>query len=388
MEGVRQIARAAQAWGQKTTVATLDTPGAPFLEGNSFVAVPLGPGRLKYGYSSRLLPWLRAHVNEFDVVIVNGIWQYSSFAVWRALHGAKTPYFVFPHGMLDPYFKRTFPLKHLKKWLYWPWAEYRVLRDARAVLFTCEEERLLARQSFGLYDANELVTGYGTAPPPFDAESARAAFFSSFPALRGKRLILFLSRIHPKKGCDLLIDAFATIAGIDPCWHLVIAGPGDEALMRRLQAQAIARGLDRRVSWTGMLRGEHKWGAIYAAEVFALTSHQENFGIAAAEALACGTPVLISDKVNIWREITSDGAGFAAPDTAQGARQLLQSWNALDEHARRRMGHAAKKCFDRRFDIRTVARALSNILEHSASGVRSAPWPWWAATGADSGQRQ
>ncbi|HXY21702.1 MAG TPA: glycosyltransferase, partial [Burkholderiaceae bacterium] len=192
MEGVRQIARAAQAWGQKTTVATLDTPGAAFLEGNAFVAVPLGPGRLKYGYSPRLLPWLRAHVNEFDVVIVNGIWQYSSFAVWRALHGTKTPYFVFPHGMLDPYFKRTFPLKHLKKWLYWPWAEYRVLRDARAVLFTCEEERLLARQSFSLYDANELVTGYGTAPPPFDAKSARAAFFSSFPALRGKRLILFL----------------------------------------------------------------------------------------------------------------------------------------------------------------------------------------------------
>jgi len=388
MEGVRQIARAAQTWGQQTTVASLDTPGAPFLEGNSFVSVPLGPGLLKYGYSPRLVPWLREHASEFNVVIVNGIWQYSSFAVWRALRGTSIPYFVFPHGMLDPYFKRSFPLKHLKKWLYWPWAEYRVLRDARAVLFTCEEERRLARQSFGLYFANELVTGYGTAPAPYDTETATAAFFSSFPVLRGKRLMLFLSRIHSKKGCDLLIDAFATIAASDPRWHLVIAGPGEEALVRKLQAQVNALGLDRRVSWSGMLMGERKWGALYAAEVFALVSHQENFGIAAAEALACGTPVLLSDKVNIWREIVNDKAGFAAPDNAGGARQLLQDWNALDESARCQMRRAAKFCFDSRFDIRTVARGLTNVLEHSAQAVRGAPRRWWAAIGAGSGQRQ
>ena len=76
----------------------------------------------------------------FDAVIINGLWQYHSFGAWRALRGTATPYYVFPHGMLDPWFKRSFPLKHLKKWLYWPWAEYRVLRDARAVIFTCEAE--------------------------------------------------------------------------------------------------------------------------------------------------------------------------------------------------------------------------------------------------------
>jgi hypothetical protein len=74
----------------------------------------------------------------------------TAFATWRALHGTDIPYFVYPHGMLDPWFKRTYPLKHLKKWTYWPWADYRVLRDARAVLFTTEQERLLARQSFWL----------------------------------------------------------------------------------------------------------------------------------------------------------------------------------------------------------------------------------------------
>lgn len=362
MEGVRQIARAAQAWGQETVVASLDAPGAPFLAGNPFVAVPLGPGSLKYGYAPALVPWLRQNAHRFDAVVCNGIWQYGSLAVWRALHGTRVPYFVFPHGMLDPYFKRAFPLKHLKKWLYWPWAEYRVLRDARAVFFTCEEERLLARQSFWLYRCNEVVAGYGTAPPPVERAPAEAAFHAAHPQLRGKRLMVFLSRIHEKKGCDLLIDAFAPIARADPDWHLVMAGPCAKPLEERLRGQAEALGIGARMTWTGMLMAECKWGALYAAEAFALPSHQENFGIAVAEALACATPVLISDKVNIWREIERDGAGFVAPDTADGARSLLRAWTALDAPARARMSAAARACFESRFDIRTVARGLTEHM--------------------------
>jgi glycosyltransferase involved in cell wall biosynthesis len=122
------------------------------------------------------------------------------------------PYFVFTHGMLDPWFKRHYPLKHLKKWLYWPWGEYRVLRDARALMFTCEEERRLARESFWLYKANECVTNYGTARPEGDSEKQREAFLSEFPELRGKRVLLFLGRIHEKKGCDILIQSFGDLA--------------------------------------------------------------------------------------------------------------------------------------------------------------------------------
>ena len=102
-----------------------------------------------------------------------------------------TPYFVFPHGMLDPWFKRTYPLKHLKKLLYWPWAEYRVLRDAAAVLFTSEEERRLARESFWPYRCNEVVVNYGTAAPEIDLASAREDFFGSFPQLRGQAVPAF-----------------------------------------------------------------------------------------------------------------------------------------------------------------------------------------------------
>ena len=129
----------------------------------------MGPGRSYYRYAPRLLPWLRQHAKDYDAVIVNGLWQYTTHATWRALNKGSVPYYVFTHGMLDPWFKRTYPLKHLKKWLFWPWADYRALRDAKAVFFTCEEERLLARQSFWLYRCHETVVSYGTGAPPGDA---------------------------------------------------------------------------------------------------------------------------------------------------------------------------------------------------------------------------
>src|SRR6202035_5181428 len=130
---------------------------------------------------------------------------------------------VFPHGMLDPWFKEAFPLKHLKKWLYWPWADYRVLRDAAAVIFTSEEERLLARESFWLYHAHEEVSPLGVESPTPDSPQSRESFFVRFSQLRNKRILLFLGRLHPKKGCDILIDAFGQIA--DDSLALVLAGP-------------------------------------------------------------------------------------------------------------------------------------------------------------------
>ncbi len=108
-----------------------------------------------------------------------------------------------------------------------------------------------------------------------------------------------------------------------------------------------------------MLQGELKWGALLAAEAFILPSHQENFGIAVAEALAVGTPVLISDKVNIWREIEADNAGLVAPDTLDGTVSLLERWLALSADARQQMGERARACFTARFEIR---RATENLL--------------------------
>jgi glycosyltransferase involved in cell wall biosynthesis len=369
IEGIKQLGATLMAQGHHVEVASLDAPDAPFLAQSPLLVYPLGPARLKYGFSPRFVPWMRANASRYEAVIVNGIWQFHSFGTWRALRTSRTPYVVFPHGMLDPWFRQKYPLKHLKKWAYWPWAEYRVLRDAQAVLFTCEEERRLARSSFWLYRCNEAVVGYGTARPHGDPNLQIREFLTRYPELRGKKLVLFVGRIHPKKGCDLLIEAFANVLRERPGWHLVIAGPDQVGWREQLDYRAYQLDLSARITWTGMITGELKWGAFRAAEVVALPSHQENFGVAVVEALAMGVPALISNKVNIWREIDADGAGMVSEDTLPGICKLLQSYADMPDEKKLAMRRAAVDCFDQRFEIKRAAQTLHTVLSGAAGAL-------------------
>jgi len=338
----------------------------------------MGPSYLSYGYCPRFVPWLREHCREFGFVVVNGIWQYNSFATWRVLRKSGFPYFVFTHGMLDPWFKKHYPLKHLKKWLYWPWAEYRVLRDAAAVLFTCLEEKILARRSFWLYRCNEAVVNYGTSGWKGDAAEQKRLFLDKWPELKGKRLILFLGRVHEKKGGDLLVDAFQKLVceRPDTDYHLVMAGPADNSFGRKLKKLVATYGIEDRVTWTGMIEGDVKWGAFQAAEVFILPSHQENFGISVAEALSASLPVLISNKVNIWREIDQDKAGLVENDDLQGTYALLRRWVDLDEREREEKRDIARACFMQNFEIMGAARSLLKAYSDSLLSANGLAVDW------------
>lgn len=372
MEGVRQITPHLAALNVATTVASLDPPEAPWLQDQPFQARGLGPVAGGYGYRRGLPARIRALAQDHDAVIIEGTWQYHAYATWRALRGSGIPYFLYTHGMLDPWFKRTYPLKHLKKWTYWPWADYRVLRDAKAVLFTTEQERLLARQSFWLYQANEVVTGFGTSIPPADAERQRQAFLQRFPHLQGQRILLFLSRIHPKKGVDLLIEAFAAVVISDPRLQLVIAGPDQVGWQAALQKRAAKLGIAERITWPGMISGEIKWGAFRCAELFCLPSHQENFGIVVAEALACGLPVAIAEPVNISTEVAAAGAGLVHPDTVAGTKEALRQWLALQAMEQTQMGLNSEQLFRDRFNFASVAH---NLLPTLISAIKQPPVP-------------
>lgn len=167
----------------------------------------------------------------------------------------------------------------------------------------------------------------------------------------------------------MLISAFAQLALTEPDLHLVMAGPDEAGWKSHLEEQATRSGIANRITWTGMLQGDEKWGAFYSAEVFCLPSHQENFGIVVAEALACGKPVLISNKVNIWREIEADKAGFIQNDTLDGTSKMLGQWLALSPESKLQMQKAARQCFDARFRIDRVANSLVNILQmHVTTG--------------------
>ncbi len=372
-ESVRIFVMTHQKLGWEVEVATLDAPDSgPLQDAYQHLLPcpvhPCGPAIGRYGFSSHLEPWLRANRNRFDGVIVNGVWQYHGVAARRVFAG-HVPYAVFSHGMLDPYFKRRFPLKHLKKLVYWTLKESRNLNQAHAVCVTSQEEYRTVAEGFPFRRFRRLLVPYGSAGPEGDPKENRAAFLAAYPHLADQHFLLFLGRIHPKKGCDLLIEAFARAALSD--LHLVMAGPDEVGWSAELQSRAEALGIADRITWTGMLRGPQKWGAFYAASAFILPSHQENFGIAVADALACGLIPLISDKVNIAPDVAADGAGLMETDTQEGTLRLIERFQSMTDAERETMQSATLACYRRRYSLTdaplVIYRALGLIPGDSPS---------------------
>lgn len=366
-EAVRQLVAAYEQELASTTIeiVCLDNPNAPYLSGIACPVHALGQSSLgRFAFSPRLWRWLHAHASRFDVILMNGIWSFPDIAVRAAARHAGAPYGVFIHGALDPWFNRTYRLKHLKKLLYWP-VQYSVLRDAAAVFFTTTIERDLAETSFRPSKWNSVVIPYGITDIRHSAEESKRQielFYEMVPALRGRNYLLFLGRIHEKKGCDLLLEAFARLAPTRPDVDLVIAGPDRTGLQPKLEAQADQLGIAARVHWPGMLRGDLKWGAVRGCEAFVLPSHQENFGISVVEALAVGRPVLISNQVNIWPEIEADGVGLVDEDTPAGTERLLRRWFHTDAAERGAMADRARPCFLTRYTMNRTAFVINELF--------------------------
>lgn len=346
--------------GVHVDTLTLDAngDGVPGFPGVLFA---LGPSLGRYSLNFQLIRWLREHAQNYHAVLVDGVWQYHSLAVYIALANLSIPYYVYTHGMLDPWFKTTYRLKHLKKLIYWTLIERRVLKSASGVIFTCEEERRQALISFPSLRCRGIIAPLGVERPVVDDQTI-GEITELWPELRGKRVVLFLGRLHEKKGCDLLLRAFGRFARDVPSVHLLIVGPGQPSYVEKLKQLAVDIDIGGRVTWTGMLRGKRKFGALKLAEVFCLPSHQENFGVVVVEALASGTPVLISDKVNIWREIISDGAGLSFSDTEVGCFEALRHYLELDEGVKAEMSANAENSFRARFQIDAAAATLKKAL--------------------------
>jgi len=355
--------------GIEMHIASLDAPDAPYVGTCPVKVFALGktgraPWHKKtpwghYGYERAFVPWLRENARNYDAVIVNGLWNYATMGARQALAGKSVPYAVFTHGMLDPWFRRTYPVKTMLKQAFWTFCEGPLMNQADAVFFTTKDEMIVSADAFRPYDVNGKVVGFGTADVEGDKQAQVTAFRAALPALGSKRYLLYLSRIHQKKGVDMLIEAFGSIAQEHPDLDLVIAGPDQVGWREALQAIATDLDLDDRIHWPGMLTGDVKWGAFRDCEAFVLPSHQENFGVVVAEALACGKTVLISDKVQIWREVADHNAGIVKPDTIAGTRELLQEFVRLSPDAVAGLEINARNLFEEQFDIR---KAFSKII--------------------------
>ena len=299
------------------------------------VAPKWGPNG--FGYSPKLSAMVRNAVGRFDLVHVHNLWGYMNQLAVRECRRQGVPYVVSPHGMLDPH---SMGRKPWKKWIYGHLVEWRAIRRAKAVIFTHAEEERLARTT-----CSDLPQGFvvplGTEdPPPQTKLELTNLFLERFPQLANRPRVLFLSRLHPKKGLDLLLPAFSRLQQSIRNAVLVLVGPGELTYVESLKNEVAQRKLSESVLFVGPLHDVDKWAALSAAELFILPSYQENFAIAVAEAMRVGVAVVCSPRVNICDDIVSAGAAVKCELNVDDIARQMQCL-LLDESRRRDLGSRA-----------------------------------------------
>lgn len=302
------------------------------------------------GFSPGLWYALRRAIPYADLVTIHSVNLFPQYAAFTAATNARVPYIVTPHGSLDPWLDGNSRLAKKVTNAMW---QRRMLANAAAIHFTTDEEARLA---------GELTASTAHMIVPNGVDLSRFAKGQSGRSFRAQRLggydgevVLFLGRIAKKKGIDLLIRAFAR-ATPDRHSLLVIAGPDDESLTQELAALADVLGIGDRVRLIGPVYGDDQLAAFAAADVWALTSHTENFGNAVVEAMAAGCPVLVSTEVNLARQITAAEAGVV---TSLSVDEIAAALRALLEDAERRALLGSRgRAFAHRFDWSIVAPEL------------------------------
>ena len=365
-QAIFEMCRALQKDGVDVLLATTDA------DGRARLPVPLATeldrrgvrtlffsGRWgeRFNYSPALARWLNANVETFDLVHVHAVFSHPCLAAARACRKHGVPYVVRPLGSLDPWSMRQKPLR---KRLMWRIAGARMLKKAASIHYTTSDEKTLAERSLGL--ARGVVIPLGIQLDALQDQTATGVFRRDHPPLGDAPYVLALSRIHPKKNFELLVKAFLSIAtqhGMER-WRLVIAGNGDADYTDSLQALAERLGGRDQVIFAGWLEGARKAAALRDASLFALPSRQENFGIAAAEALACGVAVVVSEHVNLAPEIRRAEAGWVTSlEREDFTRTLAEAM--MDEGERRRRGASGKEFVERRLSWESSAGELKRL---------------------------
>jgi len=330
-----------------------------------------------YKVSFSLARWLRANIAQFDLIHVHALFSFSSTMAARIACRNNVPYVVRPLGVLNRWGMQN--RRRLPKLVSFRLVELPILLNSAAIHFTSEAER----EEAALLDARlakpESVViplpveqrawskELATASPSNGGQGAESGqqFLVTFPRAQGKRVVLFLSRIDRKKGLELLIDAFAMVRNQQKDVALVIAGEGEESYVRELRERAKRVEHEHEhddVIWTGHLSGEMKAAALAAADVFALPSASENFGIAAAESLAAGVPTIVSEEVALSSDIRRYDAGVVVKlDTQQLAGAIGDL--LLNKQKAATLAANGRRLAGERYSREAVGKALHQLYQ-------------------------
>ena len=331
----------------------LDVPlGKPIKQhGYEIIYFPCSPWK-RYKFSLDLLRWLNKNAVNYDVAHIHALFSPVSTFSATIARNKKLPYILRPLGTLDP---ADLQKKKLLKKLYGSLLEKPNLAGAAGVHFTSEEEAKVSER-YGI-TTNDLIIPLGVSIP------------NDFPAPKTARqklgidetvpLLLFMSRIDPKKGLDLLLPALETLQKEGLPFHFVLAGgnPQDPVYEKKIQEQITNSALNKITTIAGFVRGEMKLALLQDADIFVLPSYYENFGIAVAEAMATRTPVSISDRVHIWESIKEADAGWISSCNREQLTATLRHVLQNPQHWQQ-MGNNARNLVREKYSWNAIAKQL------------------------------
>lgn len=310
-------------------------------------------------FSLPMVGALRRAVPGADIVLIHSLYMFTSTIAAHYCRKYGVPYVLRPHGTLDPFL--VYRRRWLLKWGYIQLFEKRNANRAAAIQYSSRmEEQMTAR--FMTVESPSLIIPEGICLEDFASLPVRGTFRNRYPELAGKTAVLFLGRFHQKKGLELLIEAFSRVATRCANAHLVLAGTGDRDYVGRIVGMLRDNGVFDRTTMTGELSDEEKLAALADADLFVLPSHGENFGISVVEAMACGLPVLISDKVGIWREIAEAEAGIITPCDSDEISDAMEA--LINDQARRiRLGQHGKRLVEMQFTTDRMAEKMETAYQ-------------------------
>jgi glycosyltransferase involved in cell wall biosynthesis len=308
----------------------------------------------RYKFSFGLLHWLATHAQDYDLAHIHALFSPVSTAAAAIARYQHLPYLLRPLGTLDP---ADLQKKKRLKQMYAALFERPNLAGAAAVHFTSAQEAKISER-FGL-TTNDLVIPLGVRPPQLEICPQPNQIKAKLNIPGDRPLILFMSRIDPKKGLDLLFPALENLLKAGLGFHFVLAGanPQDQTYESQIRAQIQFSPLAKCSTLAGFVSGQTKDALLQGADLFVLPSYYENFGIAVAEAMAAGTPVVISDQVHIWEEVDQAEAGWISSCVIESLTHSLKV--ALqDATERQRRGRNAQTYALKHYSWEAIAQQM------------------------------
>ncbi len=315
-----------------------------------------------YVFSLDFFKAIKNNIKKFDIVHIHGIYRFPQAITAYFCRKYGLPYIIRPHGSLSPYLFNS-KRRKLRKRLYEYLIENRNLNNASAIHYTTEEEMILAKP-LG-FQSNTFINPISIDLSKYNNLPVKGLFRRKYNIDNSKKIILYFGRINFVKGLDILISAFAKTLNRFQNILLIIAGPDNEGYQAQVEEWIKNEKIGTNVIFTGMLMGADILELLKDADIFVLPSYTENFGIAVAEAMACGLPVVVSNKVNIYREVLKARAGIV---TNCDSSEISDAFIQLLENKKTRsiLGNAGIKLVQEKYSpdkvVKNVIKLYNEVL--------------------------